>query len=203
MKNSERFLQKNEGLTQNDYQTWATEVGRKNHINKCDKKVSAKFGKPTDELIQVSMNYLEALSAEKIDLSIEGIIASNLSPFPKANFEKWGDKNFLKDVSSGYFDNAGLPLDIQANEMIEMYSLLLDEQEVIQEIINFVSTYRKGTYITQYKQKLQSAIDDFYTLTGFEPKDYYCQHLINQFFGVKKSESIQNEVIEKVGNCPF
>jgi hypothetical protein len=46
-----------------------------------------KLGAITDELISVANAYLDAITNDKEDMTVEGIIASNLQPFPKASFE--------------------------------------------------------------------------------------------------------------------
>ena len=196
------------GRSQAEQKEFATQVGQKIYTNICDKKIKEKFVKITEEIALLACDYLEALQNEnEEDMSIEGIIAANLGTFPKESFVRWGDRNNISSVSPSYFDKNGRAIDVQAAGIIEDYNLFLDEKEVIEEIINFVMTYRKGTYKSYWKLKKQELSNQFITLVGFEPKDYYCTHLINQFFGVKKAT---NDKIDKgifsddnFPECPF
>ncbi len=196
------------GRSQAEQKEFSTEVGQKIYTNICDKKIANKFGKITEEIALLAGEYLEALrNSDEADMSIEGIIAANLGAFPKESFIRWGDRNNISSVSPSYFNKLGTAIDVQAAGMIEDFSLFLDEKDMIEEIINFVTSYRKGSYKTYWQVKKQELTNDFITLIGFEPKDYYCTHLINQFFGHTKptNQKIDNGITQgsEISVCPF
>jgi hypothetical protein len=193
------------GRTPEEQIEFATNVGKKIYINICNKKMIAKIGGINENFALMCVSLLDAMrNATEQDMTIEGIIAENLRPFPKESFFRWADRNNVSDVSPSYFSKEGIAIDVQAQGMIQDFHLFLEESEVIQEIVNFVCTYRKGTYKSYWQLELQNLTNDFITMVGFEPKDYYLEHIILQYFSNGKTE-INTTDFELTQNdeCPF
>ena len=133
------------GRSQSEQKEFSTEVGKKIYTNICDKKIIKKFGDFTQEIALLAGEYLEALhNSNEEDMSIEGIIATNIGEFPKESFIRWGDRNNISSISPSYFSKNGIAIDVQAAGMIEDYKLFLDEKEMIEEIITFVTNTEKA-----------------------------------------------------------
>ncbi|WP_421830235.1 hypothetical protein [Larkinella sp.] len=200
-RNLERFLATT-GKTEKEYYEWATEVGRRMHINTLDKMVCAKLGLYTvahlaliptplpadidpervDEyLYDHSQNPLEIAKLWKqacVDadawVSVESVLDEHLAPFPKEDFERWGDKNWLPDVSRSWFKKTGRHLDVQVDEI----NAIAPAQVSIEAILDFVRTYKPNSYQSPAQVIRLNLEDRFRQLTGFRIKDYYVEHLI-------------------------
>jgi len=202
-RNVERFIAST-GKTENEYTAWATEVGRKMHINKLDAIVCAKLGiytiahlpyRPTElpELMtekdavaylrensvnpyELAKTWLDAKADAKSFVSKYTILNERLHAFPKTDFEQFGDKNHLGSVSKSWFRKEGINLDVQLMEINNMN--LYGEWISIEDAIDFVMTFRPGAYRNP-AQLLQEFVEyRFKELTSFAIKDYYVQHLI-------------------------
>ncbi|MCP1384450.1 hypothetical protein [Runella salmonicolor] len=190
------------GKTEADYQAWASEVGRKMHINNLDKLICAKFNLYSanhlsniltelplgiDEkdveayILENSVNPLElatlwkeATNEVQSWVCKESTIANSLTFFPKSDFEQFGDRNHLVDVSRRWFKADGLNLDTQAQEMSENSGFEI----TVQDLIEYVMKYRPGTYKNPAQVKVKLIEERFKAATTFGIKDYYVNHLI-------------------------
>ncbi len=200
-RNMERFITAT-GKTENDYLEWATEVGRKMHINKLDSLVCAKAGiysaahliqKPTELPLGIPEQETEAYLIEhsqnayelgklwlkmKADADAwvckESTIANSLTFFPKSDFEQHGDRNHLPDVSRSWFKVDGIHIDVQAQEMSENSGFEI----TVQDIIDFVMKWRPRTYKNPAELKVKQLEARFKESTTFTVKDYYVEHLL-------------------------
>ncbi len=200
-KNMERYIQVT-GKSEADYNAWATQVGRQMHINTLDKLICAKMNiysishlsylsteineYMTPDLVDVylfenSINPLEIgkmWKDAKLDamawMDKNSVIDEFLKPFPKADFERWGDKNVLGDVSKSWFSKSGLNLDTQVQEMNTVTGLGIE----IEDVIEFVKTYRRNTYVSPPAQKVKALEERWRELTSFAVKEYYIDHII-------------------------
>lgn len=205
MKNKERYLLVT-GKTESDYEAFATQVGRRMHINSLDKLVCEKFGiytvghlnmivtvLPNEEPWEAYAKYVLENSENPLEIaelwlrckadadswmSRESIIDTFLSPFPKENFEQHGDKNWLSDVSKSWFLKEGLPMDTQIKEMNSVYGFEEELQIGFDDVIEFVRTYRRNEYRNPEQVRLKEIEARFKEITTFQIKDYYVEHLI-------------------------
>lgn len=197
------------GKTEKEYLEWASEVGRKMHINTLDKLVCAKLNiysaahlihvptplplgisenEVSEYLIQNSQNPYELgklWSETKADALAwtckESTIANSLAFFPKSDFEQFGDKNHLADVSRTWFKKDGLNLDTQAQEMSENSGFEI----TVQDLVEFVMKYRPRTYKNPAEVKLKQIEERFREVTGFGIKEYYVEHLLKICYVLK------------------
>ena len=148
-----------------------------------------------DYLFEHSQNPLEiaqlwqsAKTEENAWLDKNSVINEHLKPFPKTDFERWGDKNWLADVSKSWFNKEGLNLDVQIQEMNHLYELEI----TIDDVIEFVRTYRRNAYSSPAAQKVKALENRFKELTSFALKDYYAEHLIkaNTFTQTIQTEDV-------------
>ncbi|WP_273210487.1 hypothetical protein [Runella zeae] len=200
-RNLERFIAAT-GKTESDYQEWATEVGRKMHINKLDSLVCTKLGiysaahliqLPTELPLGIPENEVEAYLIEhsqnpyelgKLWLKLqadaqawacrESTIANSLTCFPKTDFEQHGDRNHLPDVSRAWFKADGIHIDVQAMEMSENSGFEI----TVQDIVEFVMKWRPRTYKNPAELKVKRLEERFKATTTFGMKDYYVAHLV-------------------------
>jgi len=217
-KNIGRFIAAT-GKTENEYYAWASEVGRKIHINKLDALVCAKLnlytvahlaysstslpeGLPVSEvdnfLIDNSTNPYELanlwtaarINAENFT-SKESILTEHLRPIPKTDFESHGDRNHIIDVSRTWFKKDGINLDVQLMEINDMH--LFTEWITLQDAIDFIMSYRPGAYKNPSQLVLERVERQFKAITTFQVKGYYVQHIVRMC----EMEPIDN------GDVPF
>lgn len=201
-RNLERFMTAT-GKTEKEYQAWASQVGRQMHINTLDRLICAKLGLYTvahlaqlptllpegidnidqeaSYLLEHSTNPLElarlwqrlSIDAEMY-LSAETVLSTYLRPFPKDNFERWGDRNHLPDVSKSWFKKSGLELDVQIQEINELAPIPV----TIEDAIEFVKSWKPGSFVSPPTWQLNQVEERFYQLTTFRIKPYYAEHLL-------------------------
>ncbi|KAL6982195.1 hypothetical protein U1Q18_052311 [Sarracenia purpurea var. burkii] len=107
-----------------------------------------------------------AKTEENAWLDKNSVINEHLKPFPKTDFERWGDKNWLTDVSKSWFNKEGLNLDVQIQEMNHLYELEI----TIDDVLEFVRTYRRNAYSSPAAQKVKALENRFKELTSFALK---------------------------------
>lgn len=201
-RNLERFLTAT-GKTESDYQAWATEVGKRMHINTLDRLICAKLGvytvahlvqMPTtlpdgmwDEaqvdlhLVDYSENPLELAklwlqyqNEARMYLSTDTVLAEYLNPFPKTDFENNGDANWLADVSPKWFKKKGTNLDVQVDEINEVAPIKI----TMDDVIDYVRTWQPHRYKSPAQVMVERIEERFKELTTFRIKDYYADHLM-------------------------
>lgn len=202
-RNRERFMAAT-GRTAIEYQEWASRVGRQMHINTLDRLICAKLGiytvahlaqVPTElpeslfemrdqdaYLIENSQNPLELARLWKhyrnevsMFVSVESVLAEYLDQFPRENFERWGDSNKLDQVGKTWFRRSGTPIDVQVQEINEVAPITVS----IEDVVDFVATWRIGSYRSPMEQTLRRIEERFREVTTFRIKDYYADHLIS------------------------
>lgn len=204
-RNAERFMTAT-GKSENEYQAWATEVGRRMHINTLDKMVCAKLGLYTvahlaliptplpagidpdrvdayllehsENPLEIAKLWQQAVADADAWVSVESVLDEHLAPFPKDDFERWGDKNWLPDVSRSWFKKGGRNLDVQVDEI----NAVAPAQISIDAVIDFVRTHKPNTYQSPALAMRDRLDDRFRELTGFRIKDYYVAHLIRSAY---------------------
>ena len=218
-RNIDRFLEAT-GKTEKDYYTWATEVGRRMHINKLDGLVCAKLeiytvahlvnrptlipeGMPESEVddflgIHSENPYELAMLWKKVKgdaeswVSKESILNEWLTGIRKEDFERWGDKNHVADISKKWWSKEGLALDTRLQEINEM--CLLMEEITTEDAIDFIRAHRPGGYVNPAQKLVKHIEERFKLVTTFRIKDYYVEHLL------KMCQTIQTE---EVADLPF
>lgn len=209
-RNLNRFIEAT-GKSEADYDKWAKEVGKKMHIGTLDRLVCEKFGVyvishlsllpselPNDidfndsaEIIDNTRNPYELAkmwqdtkaNAESW-VCKESVLAEKLNVFPKEDFERWGDKNYLSDVSKKWFDKDAIHLDVA----VETLNCDSSVKITIEDVIEFVKTYKPNTYKNPMQLMNERIEARFKEVTTFRIKDYYVEHL------VKACEYSNNEI---------
>lgn len=113
-------------------------------------------------------------SEARMYVSVESVLAEYLNPFPKGDFEKNGDANWLPDVAKAWFKKSGVNLDVQVDEINEVASIRI----TMDEVIAFVRTCKPGTYKSPMQEMLERIEERFKEVTTFRIKDYYAEHLM-------------------------
>ncbi|WP_148289347.1 hypothetical protein [Fibrella aestuarina] len=201
-RNRDRFMTTT-GKSEADYNAWASQVGRQMHINNLDRLICAQLGiytvahlaqlptllpegveseaQETSYLLENSVNPLELArlwQRVRIDatmyLSAETVLNEYLRPFPKDNFERWGDRNHLGDVSKSWFKKTGIELDVQLQEINEVAPIPV----TMEDAIEFVKSWKPGGFVSPLQWQLTHIESRFQGLTTFRIKDYYAEHLL-------------------------
>lgn len=203
LRNMERFLEAT-GKTQQDYFKWATEVGRRMHINKLDALVCAKMevyavshlvNRPTvipdglamgevDEFLMVhSENPFELATLwikTKADaenwVSKESILNEWLTGIRKEDFEHYGDKNHAGDVSRKWWVKDSVALDAKLLEINGMQ--LLNAEITFEDAIDFIKANKPGSWKNPAFALVQRIEERFKQATTFRIKEYYVEHLL-------------------------
>ena len=208
MKHLSQFIDRTNG-TEQDYKKWATECGIKASHSFKDRQLGEKFmvnslaefktwealdlegctswkkvhNKILDECenpADLAACYLELLNDAKSDYSKAGFLNENLSPFPRTSFIQFGDKNWISDVSSAWFQADGVSLDVQAQELSGMFG----KEILIDDIICFVRDFRKGKYKSAYQIYLKRYEERWAEWCGFRITKKYAEHLTEILDGV-------------------
>jgi hypothetical protein len=209
----ERHLEKYEGATPEDYVKFSRRTAQKVAISRNDTAICKLFNLHTiahvnflnavlpdhvdlrnpNEIVDATTNPYELAkmwimcNIEARDYtSTETIINENVFEIRKECFERWGDKNWLSDVSKKWFDDNAVQLDVKIEIINENNSMEL----TIDDIIEFVRKYKPGKYLNPQQELLQRIEEQFKAVCGFNLKDYYADHLI------KCCEFVQPQVTE-------
>lgn len=124
----------------------------------------------------MAQEFLNILSANSGEGTRSYLLCEALSKFPKADFIRWADANWLKDVSRAWFSDSGLGIDVQADVISEAYG-----QDIqIQDIIDHVVTYKPGEYKKPLQQDLERITSRFRDLYGFNLTPGYARFLVKR-----------------------
>lgn len=204
-RNLERFIEAT-GKTQAEYEAWATQVGQRMHINTLDRLVCEKLGiytvshlahltttvpddapDPDAYLAEHSQNPLELAELWRRTVAeagkwmdVEAWISENLKRFPKEDFERFGDANWLVDVSKSWFQKDGANLDVQLGEMNATRPL--KKKVKMDDVIAFVRAHKPGGYVNPMERRMKDIERRFRELTTFGLKDYYAEHLVRMAY---------------------
>lgn len=209
--NCQRHIGKYEGATEANYIAFSKLTAQKVAISRMDSELTERLNIYTvahlwnlkteapeqfmDEneyhnyLVENSKNPYELAKfwkQAKVDaeswLCKESIIDECLPPFPKTDFERWGDKNWLKDVSKAWFNDKATNLDVKVEEINASSSI----QITIDDCIEFVKKYKPNAYKNPKVIEKETIEKRFKEVAGFNIKDYYAEHLIrsNEFMNL-------------------
>ena len=201
-RNRERFMAVT-GKTEQEYEAWASQVGRQMHVNTLDRIICAKLGiytvahlaqLPTrlpelmwdeaqvdEHLLANSENPLELVKLWKhyrnearMFVSAETVLAEYLNAFPKEDFEKNGDVNWLPDVAKSWFKKPGVNLDVQVDEINEVAPIRV----TMDDVIDYVRKWKPGCFKSSAQEMLERIEERFKEVTTFRIKEYYADHLL-------------------------
>lgn len=189
------FLRKHDGSTEEDYARFSTSVGHKidtSHKHQQMLRFAIQFIPPTfvpdffesheaaDLIRETSVHplelakiYLHLVAEEKSDFSKDGVIAEHLRPFPKTDFERWGDANWLPDVSNAWFQKDGLNLDVQAIQISDYFNGEVTENDLVE----YVKAWKPGKYRTVHRRQLDTLESRWLDLFGFKINKRYAESL--------------------------
>ncbi|TDB64404.1 hypothetical protein [Arundinibacter roseus] len=202
-RNKDRFLEAT-GKSEQEYYAWATLVGQRMHINKLDGLLCAKIGiytvahlihKQTQlpqgieqsevqaYLIENSNNpyelaqiWLSLKSDVENWVSKESILNEWLTGIRKEDFEAHGDPNHAADVSRAWWKKDADGLDGILQEINSME--FLNTEISLSDAIEFIRANRPGRWICPALTAQKLVESRFKTLTTFNIKDYYVEHLL-------------------------
>ncbi|TDB69262.1 hypothetical protein EZE20_01855 [Arundinibacter roseus] len=214
-RNMDRFLEAT-GKTEKDYFNWATEVGRRMHINKLDALVCAKLelytvahlanrateipeGMPEAEMdeylaihsenpYELAGLWLRAKANAENWVSKESVMNEWLTGIRKEDFERWGDKNHVGDISKKWWTKDAISLDVKLEEINSMS--LLNQPLAFEDAIDFIKANKPGSYINPAQLLIKHIEERFKTVTTFRIKDYYVDHLMKMCHVVPANEEL-------------
>lgn len=114
-------------------------------------------------------------------VSKETVISEKFYGFKKADLERWGDKNW--NISKKWFFEDAIALDVKVEALSEECGMEIN----IDDVLEFVKSYRPGEYKNPRLQLKEKVEEKFKEVTGFQIKDYYAEHLIKSCEFVKVS----------------
>jgi hypothetical protein len=195
MSSKTNYFQRNEGATEEQYNQFSANVGHKidtSHKHQQLLRFAMQFIPATvipdffepaeaedllrttsEHPLELAKIYLSLLAEERNDFTKEGAINEHLRPFPKTDFERWGDKNWFTDVSNAWFHKEGTPLDVQAMEISEAYNGEVTENDLIE----YVRQWKPGRYRTVYRRQLDDLENRWFDLFGFKLSKRYAESL--------------------------
>ena len=160
------------------------------------KKLNAHILEHCQNPAELAMCYFQVVAYDPKDGSRAGYLNENLKPFPRTSFIQFGDKNWISDVSAGWFDREGQSLDVQAMELSEGFG----KEISIDDIIGFVRDYRKGGYRTPHQVLVKKYEDKWMELTGFRMTEKYLIHLAEAsgLLQTPEPEAVETETADVV-----
>lgn len=207
--NCQRHIEKHEGATEANYVIFSKLTAQKVAISRMDSELTERlniytvahlFNMETEVpeyfmeenecyvfLVENSRNpyelakfWKQAKSDAENWVCKESVINELLPSFPKKDFERWGDKNWIKDVSKAWFFETGINLDVKVEEINASSSIEIS----IDDCIEFVKKYKPNAYKNPKVIEKENIEKRFKEVAGFNIKDYYAEHLIrsNEFF---------------------
>lgn len=217
--NAERHLVKYEGSSEQDYIEFSKRTARKVAISKCDSELCEKLGiytiahlahLPTEHpdeymeehefekyLLENSKNpyelakiWLKLKADAESYVDVESMLNLYLPAFPKEDFERWGDKNCLSNVSKAWFRKEAIHLDVKVEEFNTNKHIGLTI--TVQDCIDFVMKYKPNAYKNPIQVQKEGIEERFKEIAGFSLKDYYAEHLI------KSCEFCSIEILDEV-----
>jgi hypothetical protein len=204
--NAQRHIEKYEGTNEAAYVEFAKRTARKVTISRLDQEICENLRiyaiahlafLPTDvgdavlmsehefenHVILTSKNpyelakvWLKLKADSESYVSVESVLNEYLPPFPKEDFERWGDKNCLSDVSKSWFHSKCMHLDVKVAELNSNTQIGI--QVSIEDCIDFVRKFKPNTYKNPVQLQKEVVESRFKEIAGFNLKDYYAEHLI-------------------------
>ena len=159
------------------------EKRRNFYVNECDCAITVLWA------------YLEGVIYEKEDLSTFGVIAKAITKTTQESFERWGDKNHIKEVRRAYISPDGIALDVQAQGIEYDYSLQVSENDFIE----FILAYPKGAQHYENYAYLRDLSDKFKGMVGFPLDEVFAREFL-QKMNLDKGKA---EELKQVDECPF
>jgi hypothetical protein len=153
------------------------------------------FGELSDLILDVCENVAELAASYLVVLENwrnyedkHDFIEANLSGFSKESFRRWSDVNLMGQVSGSWFNSKGLGIDVQAEALSGCYF----SEITIEDIVEHVTTYKKGKYMNERRRLIKDYENRLNELCGFNVSEKYAMRLANVING-------QGDVAECVG----
>lgn len=159
------------------------EKRRNFYVNECDCAITVLWA------------YLEGVIYEKDDLSTFGIIAKTITKTTQESFERWGDKNHIKEVKRAYISPDGTALDVQAQGIEFDYGIQVSENDFIE----FILAYPKGASNYENYAYLRDLSDKFKGMVGFPLDEVFAREFLQKM----NLDNGKSETLEQVVDCPF
>jgi hypothetical protein len=215
MSSKQSYLDK--GRTEEQYQKWASEVGRKIDFQKKLRRLVDSCQSPwsilkrmkdlaqpsySDEDLERnihSSNPMQLLSDYQIfnaladnPVDSTGFIANHVSKIKESCFCRWGDRNSISsEMRRIWFSDRALEVDVAAQELSEISGVTIAPEEIIE----FVCQHPKGPKTYLVFDQIRQIEEAFYRLTGFR--------LSTNFIKKFNQEMMSKEPIEPWVDVPF
>jgi hypothetical protein len=100
------------------------------------------------------------------------VINDSFHGLKESDLERWGDKNW--NISKKWFYADAIALDVKVEALTAENGIEIS----IDDVLDFVKSYKPGGYINPRKQLLNEIESKFKEICGFSIKPYYSEHLI-------------------------
>lgn len=150
-------------MSEKEYEKYSVEVGNKIYFNSGLNKLKKHYS--AEQITELILTYLACNGMENEEFSTSKIISESLTKFPQANFERFGDRNYItKEIKRTYFDNSGCPIDVQADSISNTYGVEI----TVQDIVDFVCQYPKREFLTKADEERNTLVQITFEQTGFK-----------------------------------
>jgi hypothetical protein len=122
---------------------------------------------------EIAGRYLALLDAAKPEGLLSYILSVTLTRFPKASFIRFGDKNRVKEVNGRWFNDKGIAIDVQAEVIAEVNSLVVLPQDIVEHVMK----HRPGQFTNPYKEEIAGLVNLFYGVYGVRLTPAYAKWL--------------------------
>lgn len=129
----------------------------------------------------LAREFMDILTANDSEGTKSYILSENISKFPQGDFIRFGDRNWLKDVSRSWFSEAGTRLDVQVDIMNGVHG----KEFTTSDIIDHVREHKPGEYIKPLQDEINSVTLEFSRLFDFKLTPAYARFLLGIEFNPK------------------
>lgn len=130
--------------------------------------------------------FMDILAANASEGTASYILSENISKFPQRDFIRFGDKNWLRDVSRSWFSDNGVNLDVQIDIINGVHGKEFTESDVI----DHVRQYKPGDYFRPLQGEITSLTNEFSRLFGFKLTVAYAKFLLGVKYNPDKNKNI-------------
>lgn len=201
-------VQSKRNMSEKEYQKFATEVGNKIDWNRRVNAL-AKYYETTiyfvgpavtdamysenlqDNPVQIVLEYLELMKRESEDLTLSGVIASDIRPTTKKSWFRYGDRNCLSaSLSRNYIHAEGTPLDTQAQNM----SITHGREITPDDLVEFILMYENGaaSYSSEIEKEKARLSNLYKQMVGATLTDKFVSRFESEFIN-KVSQEVSEE----------
>lgn len=122
----------------------------------------------------IAEEFLQLVEANHADGTKSFIICEGLGKFSKRSFCRFSDKNNISSVSRAWWNESGLPLDVQAEIISEQYGREITTEDLVEHVMEFAP----GKCKEPFQQEINLIKNDFKKYYDFDLTIGYARFLV-------------------------